>query len=205
MRKFRKSVEKDGFKLIDPKEELKRITFSIILQTQSEINKEISQLVSSKAPKSIQRKLFFQPSDGYHMTLQWTNIPPENIRDKLTSDISIYIKEIEPPTVKFVGPYASFKNIFFIATTENSIVSIREGLDKILKNYDLETKLPLELDLLWISVCRFVEQPTNEEKEYLFNNLEQEVIENAKFPFVIVTENDPFFTKSSLILKEINL
>lgn len=205
MTTFLRMTQENGFQLIEPKEEVKRQTFSILLQTSPEINKKILKINEEKIPQNIKSKLFMQPEIGYHVTLQWMEVPEKDIQEHATEELTKYLQTISTVTATITGPYTSAKNLFFTVTTSDNIQEIREGLDTILKKYDLVTKLPLAFNLLWISTCRFIEQPTTDERNMLFETLEQEEIINVPFDKANIAINDPFFSDKPTKLATVNL
>ncbi len=202
---FVKLVNEKNFQLIKLAEEQQRITFSILLQTSPSINAKIDEIVRSKIPEPIKNKLFIQPNQGYHITLQWTDLPEVNKQNQIADEIIHMHSNLKALRTTITGPYVSAKNLFFTVNTETNIPDIRKDIDNKLKSYDLVTKLPLAFNLLWISTCRFIELPNESEKEWLFKDMEQECLKDVMFDNFIVSKNDPFLSNEGQILKRIRL
>jgi hypothetical protein len=198
---YRKQVLETGFITINLQEYIKNITFSVLLQLGEDTNKKLEEIVKSKVPLRILEKLYIQPYTGFHITLQSTKIPNNDI-GMVVEDLVNYIKNIQPFKVNIVGPYHSHRNLFFAVTTDISIIKIREDIENIYNKYRLTSHLPVGDDLMWISVCRFPEELNKEDTDFLLNNLEQEHLENIDVKKIIITKNDPIFSKDSPILKE---
>jgi len=199
---FTKTILKDGFELIDPQQYLKTRTFSVLLQFNQDINKKLETILQSNVPSNILDKLYLQPYTGFHITLQSTQVPSENIGN-IVCDLNHYLQTIKPFQVNIVGPYSSHRNLFFAVTSKENITDIRNSIQNIFNGYGLESNLPVNNGLMWVSVSRFTQQLSEKERNFLIYEIEQEFLKNIDIKHIFITKNDPVFSNSSEILEDI--
>lgn len=197
---FTKQVLDNGFQLIDKKKYLQNITYSILLQFNKSINEKLDSILRSKIPSEILKKIYIQPYEGFHITLQSTQIPTEEIKKDILKDLKEYVQDIFPFETSIIGPYPSHKNLFFAVTTNKNIANIRKDIEDIYLKYRLESHLPFNNNLMWVSVCRFIQQLDEREQDFILHKIEQESLNHKPIDRIVITENNPIFSEKSKIL-----
>lgn len=209
-------VKKHGFYLKDIPTALNSLNFGILLMLPKNISEELYQSLKTHIPAKLAEKLYFQPAEGYHISLQYTYQYVEIAKAKeIYKDITEALKSKK----QFVGDlhalYVSDNSVLAVADlNKNYLHQIRTTLGEIFKKHNYDCKFDASKDVeyfniwgasAWASLIRFTQQLTLDEIEIL-ENLPKKVFEKVEFNRVIVANNNPFFTKDkSEVVGEVGL
>lgn len=202
------SIRENGFCLFND-DSLKTRTLSFLLTFDETQNQKLHEFIELALPGHFKNKCILQPFSGYHASIQWSLEYEETDLEGLKAKITEYTKSTSINLkVDILGLYPSDNNLFLVLVPnrEGVVANLRTDISNIFQESRAITKLPADLDTLWISVVRFSEQPTAEEREELINCLPKFKFEKIGFDRAVLALNDPFFTtENSLRLTEIVL
>jgi hypothetical protein len=134
-------------------------------------------------PDSLKSKVFFQPFEGYHFTLQWTQSDKQLDLDikGLIQDLNKALTEFSP--LKGTINYPLFGKAgsmgWFETIKNDEFTKIRQAIKSIWEKHHLELGFKENLyDLAYISLTRFTNLLTDKEK-YLLKELKTWEIEDV--------------------------
>lgn len=201
-------VRKNGFFLTNPEEARnKPKSLSVLAIPNHDSIGEIHNFVVESIPENLKSKLYVQPPEGYHISLQWSREYSNCNMEKLIESTKKIFTNQPPITVDIMGLYPSDNNLFVIPV--NPSLNIFETRTKLVTSFSecgAKPRLAPKLSTLWISVVRITKQLSESQIEQTITDLPKKVFPKISFNKVHITLNDSFFTPEvSEILTTINL
>lgn len=202
-----KIQENKGIALFTPEKQQVR-TFGILIEVPEHIKGEISTWLDKNLPSEYNDYIIRQPSEGYHISLEWTeqeNIPAEK-KEQVLQDIQSELQKFSRIQTEIALVYPSFVNMFAPCLVDNqTLEDMRNSLRAVFNKHNLRVGIPPEVYGAWISLVRFKQQLPLELIEAL-QYLPKEVIRGTQLDTILLTVNDPMFAKeTSQILKKTTL
>lgn len=207
-------VRQKGFYLTHPIKAQKTNTLGLIFSFDAKIKKKIYDFVKQSIPNTLLSKLYIQPYEGYHITIQSSKDRPKDTK-KLVELTKQYFQDSKSLKGSIFAIYPSDNSLLGITTIDAYLIKkTRADLAKIFKSCEANPKYNPKTNIYhfnywstqtWVSLARPTSKFTDAEIE-LTTKLPKSVFTNVVFDKAILTYNDPFFTpKFSEILAEINL
>jgi hypothetical protein len=202
-----KIQENKGITIFTPEKQQMR-TFGVLIEAPEHIKSEISSWLDKNLPLEYNQYIIRQPSDGYRISLEWTeqeNIPAEK-KEEVLRDIQNELQKFSVIEADIALAYPSFVNIFAPCLMNNqTLEDMRNSMRTVFDKHNLRVGIPPEVYGAWISLVRFKQQLPPELIDGL-QRLPKEIIPNTKLKNVLLTVNDPMFTKeASTIIEEVKL
>ncbi|EKD53133.1 MAG: hypothetical protein ACD_61C00143G0003 [uncultured bacterium] len=185
----------EGPSLINVEIEKTRFTTTLVIQPDEETRQKIHEAITPLA--NMFKGLYIQPVEGLHISIQWS--------DQQTGDeaqLASLISQINPPALEaeFILPFPSKPNLFAVVIPKNNslwMAKIREKATSAFSKAGYQSKLPVSLPSLWMSLVRFTTDFDLKDLEKVTNDLSTVSIECKKFTMFLAKAN-PFFDKDTL-------
>ncbi len=180
--------------IIDPETEKTRFTTTLIAQPDAITRKKIFEIISPLAKQF--SGIFIQPEEGYHFSIQWSDVVTGDI-DKLTNSIDKITPQ--PLNVEIKLLYPSKPNLFAVLVPMNNplwMSDIRKQATTVFMEAGFSTKLPESLPTIWMSLIRFTKEFDTSNLDELINSLPNISLTCDKFTLSLA-QADPFFSKST--------
>ncbi|KKU63401.1 hypothetical protein A2701_00025 [Candidatus Amesbacteria bacterium RIFCSPHIGHO2_01_FULL_47_34] len=200
-------VRENGFYLFDP-ETLQSTpkSLSILLTADEEWRDTLGEFVKRAIPSDLKDKIYFQPPEGYHVSLQWSKeFPQEELRD-LTAELEDYFRNIDKILITLYGLYPSDNNFQLVGGASEIIRNFRAELTTIYEKHGAKPKLARDNGMTWISAARILQPFSKSEIEQAIQETGKEIFTDVSFSTAVLTLNDAMFSsQNSEILARVKL
>lgn len=201
MAKEQEWVKKNGFILTNPSIAVTTRTFSVLLEVDQESKTRIYHAIQKAIPDQLRKKVFFQPFESYHITLQSTTDTVTDING-LTIALQQALEGHSRIAGPVVLPFASDNSFLGIPLIDSEwMKQMRQDSASVFHSYHLTPKITPRnkehfeqwSELGWVSLVRILEPFTEDEIE-LGRSLPSCVIDGVWYPSVVIADTDPFFS-----------
>ncbi|OGC98759.1 hypothetical protein A2701_01750 [Candidatus Amesbacteria bacterium RIFCSPHIGHO2_01_FULL_47_34] len=200
-------VRKNGFYLFDPNTlQSAPKSLSVLLILDETWRGKIAEFAQKAIPSSLKEKIYLQPPEGYHISLQWSKEFSRIEISDLVLDVEEYFRKIGNFSITMIGLYLSDNNFQLVGGTNKLIRSVRNDLSALYEKHQAKPKLAANNGTTWISVARILHQFSGMEIEEAANKTIIQKFPDVSFSTVILTLNDAVYSKqNSEILAQIKL